>query len=42
MSYEIRGFKVGAITGVGRKIKSLRKLREPLLSKVGALMKHIQ
>jgi hypothetical protein len=36
MSQESRGFKVGSIARVGSKINSPQKLREPLLSKVGA------
>jgi hypothetical protein len=36
MSYESKGFKVGAIAGVGSKINNPKKFRQPLLSKVGA------
>jgi hypothetical protein len=36
MSYESKGFRVGAIAGVGSKINNSKKFRQPLLSKVGA------
>jgi hypothetical protein len=36
MSYESKGFRVGAIAGVGSKINNPKKFRQPLLSKVGA------